>query len=146
MDKLLQLMTLLVAFCNPQTIYAYEQGMMEKHNNPSGESFKQRVALRQYKGLASWYGRDFHGKRMANGDRYNMYQVSVAHKTLPLGTRVRVTNLDNGQSIVAEVTDRGPYVKGRIVDLSRKAAEMIGALHEGVVPVRLEVVSRPVVI
>lgn len=90
-------------------------------------------------GIASWYGEDFHGRRMANGDVYDMDRISVAHKTLPLGTRVRITNLANGRSVVAAVTDRGPYVYGRIIDLSRKAAQLIGALQDGLVPVRVEV-------
>lgn len=151
MNTLLQLMTLLVAFCNPQNIHAHEQGMTEKHNNPSGESFKQRVALRQDKGLAprygkaSWYGEKFHGKPMKNGKLYNMYKISVAYRMLPQGSFVRVTNQKNGRYVIAEVTDTGGFQKKykRLIDLSYKAAQVIDAVDDGVVPVKVEVVSIP---
>jgi rare lipoprotein A (peptidoglycan hydrolase) len=97
--------------------------------------------IQQYKpcedGVGSWYGRFFHGKTMANGKRFDMNKISVAHKTLPLGTRVRVINLRNGISIEATVTDRGPYIKGRIVDMSYGAAKVLGMVYHGIVPVRI---------
>jgi len=88
-------------------------------------------------GIGSWYGTFHHGRIMANGKRFNMYGVSVAHKTLPLGTRVRVINLINGNSIETTVTDRGPYVKGRVVDMSYGAAKVLGMVYRGIVPVRV---------
>lgn len=97
--------------------------------------------IQQYRpcedGVGSWYGRFHHGKTMANGKRFDMNKISVAHKTLPLGTRVRVINLLNGISIEATVTDRGPYVKGRIVDMSYGAAKVLGMVYHGIVPVRV---------
>jgi 3D (Asp-Asp-Asp) domain-containing protein len=88
-------------------------------------------------GIGSWYGSFHHGRLMANGKRFNMYSVSVAHKTLPLGTKIRVINLSNGKSIIATVTDRGPYIKGRIVDMSYGAAQILGMVKAGIVPVRI---------
>lgn len=82
-------------------------------------------------GVASWYGNKFHGRRTANGERYNMHAYTAAHKSLPFGTILRVTNLDNDKSILVRVNDRGPYVRGRVIDLSRAAAEEIGvSLHK----------------
>lgn len=82
-------------------------------------------------GTASWYGNKFHGRRTANGERYNMHAYTAAHKSLPFGTILRVTNLDNDKSVLVRVNDRGPYVRGRIIDLSRAAAEEIGVtLHK----------------
>ena len=89
-------------------------------------------------GIASWYGPGFHGKLTANGERYDMYAMTAAHKTLPFGTRVRVTNLENGKSIVVRINDRGPFVGNRVIDLSRTGAERIGMLTKGIAPVRLE--------
>jgi len=92
------------------------------------------------RGIASWYGRPFHGRQTANGEIYDMNRLSCAHKTLPLGTVVRVTNLTSGVSLDLRVNDRGPYVHGRIVDCSRAAAERLGFLDAGTVPVKLQVV------
>jgi rare lipoprotein A len=92
-------------------------------------------------GLASWYGEPYHGRQTASGSRYDMWEMTAAHRTLPFGTRVRVTNLDNGRSTVVLINDRGPFVAGRILDLSRAAAEALGAVVAGVVPVRLEIVK-----
>jgi len=95
-------------------------------------------------GMASWYGRDFHGRKTANGQVYDMYGLSAAHKTLPLGTRVRVTNLSNNRSAVLTVNDRGPFVRGRILDLSYGAAKRLGTVDQGVVRVRITAVgSQP---
>ena len=91
-------------------------------------------------GLASWYGADFHGRRTANGERYNMYAMTAAHKTLPLGTQIVVINQLTGRRIRVRVNDRGPFVAGRIVDLSLAAARALGSTEAGVVPVTLEAV------
>ncbi|MFQ5901602.1 MAG: septal ring lytic transglycosylase RlpA family protein [Thermodesulfobacteriota bacterium] len=96
----------------------------------------------ELEGRASWYGKDFHGKRTANGEIYDMYKVSAAHKTLPLGTIVRVKNLDNAKTVVLKINDRGPFVKGRIIDLSYAAAKKIGMVEKGVTDVRLKVLKR----
>ena len=92
-------------------------------------------------GIASYYGREFHRKLTANGQRFNMYKVSAAHKTLPLGTRVKVTNLNNGKSIRLTINDRGPFKKGRILDLSYKAAQKLGFVNEGTTKVRIDVIK-----
>jgi rare lipoprotein A len=91
-------------------------------------------------GLASWYGEPYHGRPTASGERFDQDSLTAAHRTLPFGTVARVTNLDNERSVEVVVNDRGPFVAGRIVDLSRAAAAAIGAIGPGVVPARLEVV------
>jgi peptidoglycan lytic transglycosylase len=94
------------------------------------------------KGLASWYGPDFHGKLTSNGEIYNMHALTAAHKTLPFGAYVRVTNLNNGKSIVVRINDRGPFVKGRIIDLSYAAAKKLGTDITGVAPVKIKVLKK----
>lgn len=89
-------------------------------------------------GFASWYGVDFHGRRTANGERYNMYAMTAAHKTLPLGTPVTVTHRDSGRRIRVRINDRGPFVAGRIIDLSYAAARALGLAESGVAPVLVE--------
>src|SRR6185437_10292771 len=93
-------------------------------------------------GIASWYGPDFYGKYTANGELYDGNQLTAAHKTLPMPVNVRVTNLENGKSIVVLVNDRGPYARGRIIDLSRKAAELLDVVQNGTAKVRVTYVSR----
>ncbi|MBO6826855.1 MAG: septal ring lytic transglycosylase RlpA family protein [Sneathiella sp.] len=89
-------------------------------------------------GIASWYGEPFHGRKTANGETYNMNLMTAAHKTLPMPTDVRVTNLENGRSIVVTINDRGPFVHGRIIDLSRRAAQLLGVIRNGTAKVRVE--------
>lgn len=88
-------------------------------------------------GMASWYGPDFHGNLTANGEIYNMHELTAAHRTLPFGTVLRVENLDNGKSVKVRVNDRGPYAKDRIIDLSKKAAMEIGMIGPGTAHVAL---------
>ena len=90
-------------------------------------------------GVASWYGPGFHGKATANGERYNQNGLTAAHKTLAFGTKVRVTNPNNGKSVVVRINDRGPYVGNRVIDLSKGAAQAIGMVNAGVSRVSLEV-------
>jgi peptidoglycan lytic transglycosylase len=92
------------------------------------------------RGLASWYGRDFHGLPTAEGEPFDMNAYTAAHRSLPLGTRVRVRNLKNGRAVVVRINDRGPYKRGVIIDLSRRAAADLGMVRAGRVPVRVEVV------
>jgi rare lipoprotein A len=94
-------------------------------------------------GVASWYGRDFHGKRTANGEIYDMHALSAAHKTLPLPTLVRVTNLDNGRMVIVRVNDRGPFVKDRLIDLSYAAAKTLGFARNGTAHVRVQSLELP---
>ena len=93
------------------------------------------------RGLASWYGKDFHGKPTANGETYDMYGVTAAHRELPLGTVVDVTHLGNGRKVRVRINDRGPFVRGRILDLSYGAAQKLGMVGEGVAKVEIRVVS-----
>lgn len=89
-------------------------------------------------GVASWYGKDFHGKKTANGERYDMYGMTAAHKLLPFGTKVKVTNRTNGKSIVVRINDRGPFVADRVIDLTHTGASRIGMIAKGTAPVILE--------
>jgi rare lipoprotein A len=93
-------------------------------------------------GTASWYGEDFEGKTTASGEDYDMYEMTAAHPTLPLGSYVRVTNLHNGRAVVVKVNDRGPIVEGRIIDLSYGAAQALQFQHRGLQRVRLDVVRK----
>jgi rare lipoprotein A len=95
-------------------------------------------------GVASYYGRKFHGRTTANGERFNMWAMTAAHKTIPFDTRVRVTNLDNNKSVVVRINDYGPFSKGRIIDLSRGAAAKIGMIQSGTARVKLEVLAEDV--
>ncbi|MBN1447884.1 MAG: septal ring lytic transglycosylase RlpA family protein [Bacteroidetes bacterium] len=92
-------------------------------------------------GIASYYGKKFHGKKTANGERFSMWGLTAAHKTIPFDSKVRVTNLDNGKSVVVRINDFGPHLKGRIIDLSRGAAAKIGMIETGTARVKVEVLS-----
>ncbi len=92
----------------------------------------------QFKGIASWYGPNFHAKKTSNGEVYDMYAMTAAHKTLPMNTMVQVDNLENGKSIIVRINDRGPFVTGRIIDLSNKAAHKV---EKGTVKVKLTVLG-----
>jgi len=93
-------------------------------------------------GIASWYGPDFYGKSTANGEMYDGNALTAAHKTLPMPVNVRVTNLDNGKSLVVRVNDRGPYARGRIIDLSKRAAELLDVVQTGTARVRVTYLGR----
>lgn len=93
-------------------------------------------------GVASYYAKRFHGRKTANGERFDMYAMTAAHKTLKFGTHLKVTNRANGKSVVVRINDRGPYVGSRIIDLSYQAAKKIGMLRSGTAKVKLEVVKR----
>lgn len=106
--------------------------VMGKWYQPRADSkdFRQR-------GIASWYGKKFHGRKTSSGEIYNMYALTAAHKTLPLGTHLRVKNLNNQQSVTVRVNDRGPFVRGRIIDLSYAAAKKIDMVSAGTAPVEI---------
>lgn len=89
-------------------------------------------------GTASYYGKAHHGKRTASGERFNQNALTAAHRTLAFGTRVKVTNLDNGRSVIVRINDRGPFGRGRIIDVSKAAAEQLNMLRSGTARVRLE--------
>lgn len=103
-------------------------------NTTQAEDFQQ-------KGKASWYGPRFHGRKTASGKRYDMYAMTAAHKRLPLGSKVKVTNLKNGKTVVVTINDRGPFHSKRIIDLSKAAARKIGLISQGVTNVSLTVLK-----
>lgn len=90
-------------------------------------------------GSASWYGPGFHGRRTANGERFNQHALTAAHRSLPLGTQAVVTNLSNGKKVKVRINDRGPFAKGRMIDLSLAAAQRLGMVNSGAAQVRIEV-------
>lgn len=101
----------------------------------------------QVTGIASWYGPGFHGRRSASGERYNQNAMTAAHRSLPFGTNVQVTNLNNGRSVIVRINDRGPYARGRVIDLSAAAARVLGVMQTGIAPVRVDVLdSRQAVV
>jgi rare lipoprotein A len=119
---------------------AYKVG---KPYNVNGRTYvPQENPQYRAEGVASWYGRDFHGRLTANGEVYDMHSISAAHTTLPLPSYVRVTNLNNGRSIVVRVNDRGPYHRDRVIDLSIGTAKALDFYHRGIARVRVEYVGR----
>jgi rare lipoprotein A len=96
---------------------------------------------RVYYGKASYYGKQFHGRKTASGETFNMHALTAAHRNFPFGTVCKVVNASNGKSVIVTINDRGPFVQGRILDLSYGAAERIGGLREGVMTVRIEVLK-----
>lgn len=103
-----------------------------------GPAFPDTVPEWIQQGPVSWYGPGFHGRRTANGETFDTHELTMAHRSLEFGSQVRVTNLDNGRSVVVRVNDRGPYVRGRVADLSLAAASELGFVDDGVVKARIE--------
>ena len=116
---------------------SYSVNGVEYYPLVSGEGFVQE-------GMASWYGKDFHGKQTSNGEIYNMYSKTAAHKTLPFGTLVKVENLSNQKEIIVRINDRGPFIKNRIIDLSYSAGKQIGLVSPGTAKVRIVALSRKI--
>lgn len=112
-------------------------------NSPRTQPKDFHVIEPYLKGIASWYGPKFHGKRTANGEIYNQHGITAAHPTLPIGTIIRVRNMRNRKVVWVRINDRGPYKKGRILDLSRGAAKRLGMLKEGTAPVQITVLRWP---
>jgi peptidoglycan lytic transglycosylase len=110
---------------------------------PATKSTHQKRNRPYQVGTASWYGSYFHGKETASGEAFNMYDLTAAHPSLPLGTYVKVTNMRNGRAVVVRVNDRGPVVEGRIIDLSYGAARVLNLEHRGIQQVRLDLVPPP---
>ena len=110
----------------------------EKLKHPSSAVSKQKPMV----GLASFYAAKFHGRRTASGEIFNTHALTAAHLTLPFGTKVKVTNLRNGKSVIVRITGRGPHVRGRIIDLSVAAAKKIGLNRAGTVRVKLEILGK----
>lgn len=112
---------------------------------PTQPRFVERVRY-QLRGLASWYGPGFDGNRSASGEIYRQNRMTAAHRSLPFGTKVRVTNLKNGRSVVVRINDRGPFIRGRVIDLSVAAAKALGFMKSGVAPVRIDVLGKQQVV
>ena len=113
-------------------------GLLAASPTGQGPQFPDTVPEWTQQGRVSWYGPGFHGRCTANGEVFDTHGLTMAHRSLPMGTSVRVTNLENGRSVVLRVNDRGPYVRGRVADLSQAAAERLGFVDDGVVPARIE--------
>lgn len=137
MIRILLIFSALIIACGSSISYG-------DYVDTTGWSRKQIESIKNHPntqiGIASYYGKKFHKKRTANGEIFNMYKVSAAHKSYPLGTKVRVTNLENGKSIKLVINDRGPFVKGRIIDLSYKAARKLDFVNQGTVKVRIDII------
>ena len=133
--------------CSPAPIYRsgtagnspVKETAAEHKIQPPAKTEPWPLAVQQ--GLASYYGREFHGRKTANGEIFDMEAMTAAHRTLPFGTMVRVTNIRTSQSVTVRINDRGPFVEGRLIDLSQGAARKIGI--DGVEPVRLEIIQQP---
>jgi rare lipoprotein A len=145
---------LLFAGCSTRTTYSYSGPTSQKpaqtYNHATmrpytvhGKRYYPSVVRvgESLHGRASWYGPKFHGKLTSNGEIYNMYDATAAHKTLPMNTIVRVTNKNNGRSTIVRINDRGPFVESRIIDLSKKAATDIGMIGTGTAPVQLDILG-----
>jgi len=137
-------LAIVIASCAPRTV---EKGAgVYKVGNPYNINgvwyYPQEDPFYDETGVASWYGEDFHGKQTANGEIYNMQALTAAHRTLPLPSIVRVTNLENGRSLRLRVNDRGPYARGRIIDVSKQAADLLGFQRNGTARVRVQYEGR----
>ncbi len=137
-------MTAILLFCSssaveaskaPQTQAPYIINNKKYFPIPTADGYREI-------GLASWYGRDFHGKKTSNGEVYNMYKKTAAHKTLPMNTMLLVKNLENGRQTVVRVNDRGPFVRGRIIDLSYRTAQQLGLIAHGTAKVQITALAE----
>jgi len=136
LSALLIVVFFLLTACGPRHRVVYERRIP----SPEKETkIEKRETREVQQGIASWYGKDFHGKQTSSGEVYDMYQLTCAHQTLPLGTMVMVTNLENEKSVELKVNDRGPFVKGRIIDVSYAAAKMLDMCEKGTAMVKVEV-------
>jgi len=132
---LILVISLLSLYCSPSARYAAHQ------KNPPAEDQSDMDEGAVFYGEASYYADKFHGRTTANGETFNMYEISAAHKTLPFNTILHVTNLENQKYVVVRINDRGPYKKGRILDLSYRAAQEIDMISTGVVRVKVKIVK-----
>ena len=135
----------LIAACGSHEKHAYRPdspgpSKVQKPYTINGERYEPLSSHEGFvqAGIASWYGSDFHGKKTSNGETYDMYAMTAAHKTLPLGVYVKVSNRNNGRDTVVRINDRGPFVSGRIIDLSYSAAKDLRVVEGGTAPVKIE--------
>jgi len=137
----------LIVACGPRHVVIDRRTLPLEKKETKKEKFipeakiEKRESREVQYGVASWYGGEFHGRPTSSGEIYDMYQLTCAHNTLPLGTVVMVTNLENGRSLELKVNDRGPFVKERIIDVSYAAAQMLGIWEKGTALVKVEVVT-----
>lgn len=127
--------------CSISPRYTSGVPTVKKPGKTSAVKMKRGNYRRKFEGVSSYYGKDFHGKLTANGEVFDMYGLTAAHKTLPLNTIVKVTNLSNNKSLILRINDRGPYVEGRILDCSYGAAKKLGFLQEGTASVEIEIIE-----
>jgi rare lipoprotein A len=145
------LIVLMLSACSTPTPPAYNVRVLKSPSQPdarptqrpyevNGKRYQPIPSAQGYaeEGVASWYGKKFHGRKTSNGETYDMYAMTAAHKTLPMNVHLKVTNLKNNRSTVVRVNDRGPFVKSRIIDLSYSAAKELGVVGPGTAPVRIE--------
>lgn len=144
MNKLI----LILLLCSCTSSPRYNVGTQAKEKTYKNSNIKiNRKKVRKKRhpkiliGISSFYAEDFHGKLTANGEVYDMYGVTAAHKTLPLNTVARVTNISNNKSLILRINDRGPYIKGRILDCSYGAAKKLGFINDGTTKVKIEIIE-----
>ena len=129
---------------NAPRYYKSDNTNVNRHSkkvSKSGKENKSKGHRKTIKGISSFYAEDFHGKLTANGEVYDMYGLTAAHKTMPLNTICRVTNLENNKSLILRINDRGPYIKGRILDCSYGAAKKLDFINQGTTKVKIEVIE-----
>ena len=134
--------------CSPSPRYKSDSNKIKSYKSNKSISAKKKTKENKfdkkktvYRGVSSYYGPNFHGKLTANGEVYDMYGLTAAHKEMPLNTVARVTNLDNGKSLILRINDRGPYIDGRILDCSYGAAKKLGFLNAGTANVEIKVIE-----
>ena len=142
---LISLLILMLYSCTASPRYNSSTDNKVTNNNTKKSSKTNKSTVnrnkKEYKGISSWYGKDFHGNLTANGEVYDMYGISAAHKEFPLNTWARVTNLDNDKSIILRINDRGPYVGERILDCSYGAAKKLDFLDKGTANVKKNIIE-----
>ena len=144
-DKIIYLCVFLFFLysCSPSPRYNSGSVKNKKENLNAGKKDKIKFDKEKtvYKGVSSYYGLKFHGKLTANGEVYDMYGITAAHKEIPFNTVARVTNLDNGKSLILRINDRGPYIDGRILDCSYGAAKKLDFINNGTANVKIEIIE-----
>ncbi len=144
---LLLMFLFIINSCSPSPRYNSKAGFSKKNNSSISKNVKinknKKINKKKtvYRGISSYYGPKFHGKLTANGEVFDMYGISAAHKEIPFNTVVRVTNLDNSKSLILRINDRGPYVGNRILDCSYGAAKKLGFLDQGTANVEIRVIE-----
>ncbi len=138
---LLFFLSVALSSCASSPRFTKERSAEPKYNPSKIPAKSSSGKATVYKGIASYYAHDFHGKKTANGETFDMHQLTAAHRSFPFNTKVRVTNLDNGKTCVVRVNDRGPFKLERIMDLSYGAAEVLDMMKTGTASVQLEVVE-----